>query len=83
MARSLSANQARAKLRSQDDCYMLLTFEAGSPAYSLNNGAGVTRKAAAELTGQGLLPGIPEEEILKPQGDGLFPGFSQTWKMGG
>ena len=76
MSRSLSAKQARDRLK-RPDSYLMLTYENGSPSYSLDNGFGVTKRAGAELT-QCFVN--QSDLFLAPSEDGLFPGFSQTWK---
>jgi len=40
----------------------------------------VARKLAAELTGASKLQA---DLFLRPNDDGLFPGFSQTWRAEG
>jgi hypothetical protein len=58
----------------------MCTYEGTGPAYSLDNGIAVPRKLAAELTGAGKLQA---DLFLQPNEDGLFPGFTQTWRAEG
>ncbi len=48
--------------------------------YSLDNGVPVPKKLAAELTGAANLQA---DLFLRPNEDGLFPGFTQTWHAEG
>jgi len=48
--------------------------------YSLDNGVPVPKKLAAELTGAGPLQA---DLFLRANEDGLFPGFTQTWRAEG
>lgn len=76
----LSANETR-RAMTQSESMLMVTFSHEATSYALTNGVGVTAKAARELTAQCDLPGIPSgPEPLVPNDDGLFPGFSQTWR---
>jgi len=68
-----TAAQAQAHLN-RTNRFMMLTHTQEGSAYSLDNGAGVARSVAHQLQG---------DLFVKPSGDGLFPGFSQTWKVEG
>lgn len=50
---------------------LMLTHSAEGPAYGLDNGRAVATKDAKRLQG---------DLFVRPNEDGLFPGFSQTWK---
>ena len=79
MAKALSAKQAAQRMRDSAS-FLMLTYESGGAAYSLDSGHGVTGKAARELiaTGEGNAP--QTDLFVVANEDGLFPGFSQTWK---
>lgn len=53
--------------------FMIRTFggEAGS-TYQMENGAGIPRHVAESLQA---------DRLIMPCEDGLFPGFSQTWRL--
>jgi hypothetical protein len=53
------------------------TFEPSGAAYTLDNGVAVPKKLAAELTNPAKLQG---DLFLRPNEDGLLPGFTQTWR---
>jgi hypothetical protein len=63
-----------------EDRFLLCTYEGTGPVYSLDNGIPVSRKQAAELTGAGKLQA---DLFLQPNEDGLFPGFTRTWRAEG
>jgi hypothetical protein len=56
---------------------LMCTHETVGTVYSLDNGVAVPKKLAAELTGAGRLQA---DLFLRPSEDGLFPGFTQTWR---
>jgi hypothetical protein len=58
----------------------MCTYEGTRPTYSLDNGIPVPRKLAAELTSASKLQA---DLFLQPSEDGLFPGFTQTWRAEG
>ncbi len=64
----------------REDRFLMCTYEGTGPAYSLDNGIAVPRKLAAELTGASKLQA---DLFLQPNEDGLFPGFTQTWRADG
>lgn len=72
----MDAKQIRQRLKT--DRVLMLTYEREGPSYSLDNGVGVSKRLAAELTGQ--RPGVQGDLFLQPSEDGLFPGFTQTWR---
>ncbi len=55
----------------------MCTYETAGTVYSLDNGVPVPKKLAAELTGAANLQA---DLFLRPNEDGLFPGFTQTWR---
>jgi hypothetical protein len=55
----------------------MCTYEPTGTVYTLDNGVPVPKKLAAELTGAGRLQA---DLFLRPNEDGLFPGFTQTWR---
>ena len=58
----------------------MCTYEIAGTVYSLDNGVAVPKKLAAELTRAGNLQA---DLFLRPNEDGLFPGFTQTWRAEG
>jgi len=68
------------KRLSRDGAYLLLTHGEG---YSTDDGAYVPRKQAEQLTAP-LFVNLPVQRRgarpMTGQEDGLFPGFSQTWR---
>ena len=56
---------------------LMCTYEAAGKVYSLDNGVPVSKKLAAELTSPTKLQA---DLFLRPNEDGLFPGFTQTWR---
>ncbi len=64
----------------REDRFLMCTYEPRGAAYSLDNGIPVSRKLAAELTGASKLQA---DLFLQPNEDGLFPGFTQTWRREG
>ena len=79
--------KARAStLLAQNDRFLFVTYGQEEPVYAINGAGTVPRKAAEELIG--LFVDLPRqrkggafEEPLMPCEDGLFPGFSQTWRQ--
>jgi hypothetical protein len=61
----------------QGDRLLMVTYEPVGTVYSLDNGVPVSKKLAAELTSPTKLQA---ELFLRPNEDGLFPGFTQTWR---
>jgi hypothetical protein len=62
--------------------YLMVTYCPDGEAYSLPDGP-ISRRAGNTLTAQGELPGIEPAKgkpVLIPNDDGLFPGFTQTWR---
>jgi hypothetical protein len=55
----------------------MCTYEPTGRVYSLDNGVPVPKNLAAQLTGPANLQA---DLFLQPNEDGLFPGFSQTWR---
>jgi hypothetical protein len=58
----------------------MCTYEGTGKVYSLDNGVAVPPKLAAELTDPTRLQA---DLFLRPNEDGLFPGFTQTWRAEG
>ena len=73
-------NRSRIRKALREDRFLVCTYEGVGPVYSLDNGIPVSRKLAAELTGASKLQA---DLFLQPNDDGLFPGFSQTWRAEG
>ncbi len=72
-AKGIRAALRRARL-------LMCTYESVGAVYSLDNGVPVSKKLAAELTNpERLQAGL----FLRPNDDGLFPGFTQTWRSEG
>ncbi len=55
----------------------MCTYEPAGAVYSLDNGVPVSKKLAAELINPKRLQ---TDLFLRPNEDGLFPGFTQTWR---
>lgn len=64
----------------RENRFLMCTYEARGTAYSLDNGIPVSKKLAGELTGASKLQA---DLFLQPNEDGLFPGFTQTWRAEG
>lgn len=64
----------------RNDRVLMCTYESAGPVYSLDNGIPVPRRLAGELTGATKLQA---DLFLRPNEDGLFPGFTQTWRAEG
>jgi hypothetical protein len=58
----------------------MCTYEPAGAVYSLDNGVPVSRKLAGKLTNPRRLQA---DLCLRPNEDGLFPGFTQTWRAEG
>jgi hypothetical protein len=71
----MEAKRIRRALR--EDRTLMCTYETAGVTYSLDNGIPVSRKLANELTGARTLQA---DLFLRPNEDGLFPGFTQTWR---
>ena len=63
-----------------EDRIFMCTYEAHGAIYSLDSGVPVSKKLAGELTGASKLQA---DLFLRPNEDGLFPGFTQTWRSEG
>jgi hypothetical protein len=61
----------------QGERILMCTYEPAGKTYSLDNGVPVPKKLAAELTDPAKLQ---SDLFLRPNEDGLFPGFTQTWR---
>jgi hypothetical protein len=61
----------------QRERILMCTYEPTGKTYSLDNGVPVPRKLATELTDPAKLQA---DLFLRPNEDGLFPGFTQTWR---
>ncbi len=55
----------------------MCTYEAVDKTYSLDNGVPVPKKIATTLIDPAKLQG---DLFLQANEDGLFPGFTQTWR---
>jgi hypothetical protein len=62
----------------QEGRLLMCTYESAGTVYSLDNGVAVSKKLAADLTGAGNLQA---DLLLWPNEDGLFPSFTQTWRV--
>jgi hypothetical protein len=71
----MDAKRIRKALR--EDRMLVCTYEPAGPVYSLDNGVAVSKKLASELTGASKLQA---DLFLRSNEDGLFPGFTQTWR---
>jgi hypothetical protein len=74
----VNARRIRKALR--EDRVLMCTYEAAETVYSLDNGVPVPKRLAAELIGACSLQA---DLFLRPNEDGLFPGFTQTWRAEG
>jgi hypothetical protein len=75
---SMNAKSIRAALRRER--LLMCTYEPAGAVYSLDNGVPVSKKLAAELINSERLQA---DLFLWPNNDGLFPGFTQTWRAEG
>ena len=64
----------------QGERTLMCTYDAAGKTYSLDNGVPVPKKLATELTDPAKLQA---DLFLRPNEDGLFPGFTQTWRAEG
>jgi hypothetical protein len=62
------------------DRILMCTYEPAGKTYSLDNGVPVPKKLATELTDPAKLQA---DLFLRANDDGLFPGFTQTWRAEG
>jgi hypothetical protein len=69
----MNAKGVRAALRREQ--LLMCTYEPAGTVYSLDNGVAVSKKLAAELINPERLQA---DLFLRPNEDGLFPGFTQT-----
>jgi hypothetical protein len=74
---SMNAREIRNALRR--DRTLMCAHEPAGKVYSLDNGMPVPKRLASELTGPAKLQA---DLFLQPNEDGLFPGFTQTWRVG-
>ncbi len=74
----MNAKRIQNALRS--DRLLMCTHEPTGKVYSLDNGVPVPKKLAVELTTPAKLQ---PDLFLQPNEDGLFPGFTQTWRAEG
>ena len=74
----MNAKRIRNALRG--DRMLMCTYEPAGKAYSLDNGLAVPKRLATELINPSKLR---PDLFLAANEDGLFPGFSQTWRAGG
>jgi hypothetical protein len=74
----MNAKGIRTALRSER--LLMCTYEPAGALYSLDNGVPVSKKLAAELINPERLQ---TDLFLRPNEDGLFPGFTQTWRAEG
>lgn len=87
MARkNVTASVVRAKLESDPaERFLMVTYIGQEREYSVPGIGVVSRKIAENLTdlfGYSAPPmRYKGEKPLVPQEDGLFPGFSQTWRV--
>lgn len=73
--RKLSYRQAADAL-GKPERFLMVTF-GGEPEYQVNGHGTVSAKAVRDL-----LADNPQQDLfLRPNDDGLFPGFTQTWKL--
>ncbi len=71
----MNAKRIRNALRSER--VLMCTYEPAGSVYSLDNGVSVPKKLAFELINPSKLQ---PDLFLTANEDGLFPGFSQTWR---
>ncbi len=74
----MNAKGIRAALRRER--LLMCTYEPASVVYSLDNGVPVSKMLAAELINP---ESLQADLFLRPNEDGLFPGFTQTWRAEG
>lgn len=72
--------KAQAKSALAKGAFLMVTYDRGSKAYALSDGRGVSSKTALALIAHGQDKVACSGLILLPQDDGLFDGFTQTWK---
>ena len=63
--------------------YLMRTHKSDGAEYTTHDGRAVSRKVAIAAGAQLDLfetKWSPDNELI-PNGDGLFPGFSQTWRL--
>lgn len=62
----------------RDGRTLMVTYLPDGSIFALDNGVGVAKKAALAMTQGELFTNAPG--ALVPNEDGLFPGFTQTWR---
>jgi hypothetical protein len=73
-------NPTRIRKALRQDRVLMCTHESAGTVYSLDNGVAISKRLAAELIAPDKLQG---DLFLRPNEDGLFPGFTQTWRAEG
>jgi len=71
----MNAKRIRNALRNQH--VLMCTYEPAGKVYSLDNGSPVPKRLASELINPSNLQA---DLFLTANEDGLFPGFTQTWR---
>ncbi len=71
----MNAKAVRKALRGER--ILMCTHEQAGTVYSLDNGIPVPKKVVVELANPAKLRA---DLFLHPNEDGLFPGFTQTWR---
>lgn len=82
MSKQLALGRASDLLR-KSDRFLMVTHLPDGAAFSVFPDGPISRKAGEALTSQGdLFPstGTGKRPVMIPNNDGLFPGFSQTWR---
>jgi hypothetical protein len=74
----MNAKRIRNALRSERE--LMCTYEPAGKVYSLDNGMPAAKKLASELINPSKLQA---DLFFTANEDGLFPGFSQTWRAEG
>jgi hypothetical protein len=76
----LTETDARKRMRNGRT--LMVTFQPDGSAFALDNGIGVSKRAAEKMTGQcELFAPCSQPGALVPNDDGLFPGITQTWRV--
>jgi hypothetical protein len=70
-------NARRIRKALKEERVLMCTYEPARVVYSLDNGVPVPKRLADELTGTSR---VQADLFLRPNEDGLFPGFTQTWR---
>lgn len=81
MSKRISTRNQMARAIYQDMAALMVTYGPTGGSYATTHGVSVSAKLAKSLLDCGQDAGLTQGELfLAPNDDGLFPGFTQTWR---